>query len=172
VTALIAIGGVGGVLGGALSGWIARKVGDARLLWMSGAAGVGFLAMQAAAEPGPALAWFVVGQFGLSMAIAAFNVAARAGIQRSAPPHALGRVTASIRLFSRGALPLGAVIGGVLATAYAPRAALWLVVAGYLVMPVWLRLSPIGRVRTIGRAPAPEGRPRAKPAYNSAGEGT
>jgi len=53
VTALIAIGGIGGVLGGALSGWIARKVGDARLLWMSGCVAVGFLVMQAVTERGP-----------------------------------------------------------------------------------------------------------------------
>lgn len=73
---------------------------------------------------GPGLAWFVAGQ-----------VLMTAGT--------------SIRLFSRGALPLGAITGGTLATLLAARPTIAILMALMLVVPVLLHRSPLGRVRRV-----------------------
>jgi hypothetical protein len=67
-----------------------------------------------------------------------------------------GRVTATIRLFGRGATPLGALAAGALAATLTPRAALVILMAFLVLAPVWLLRTPIGRVRDVAElTPAP-----------------
>jgi MFS family permease len=146
---LFAVGAVGGVIGALVAGPLARRIGDARVLWLSAVLNVPAALVIPIASRGAGLAWFVVGQGVLNAGIALFNVCARAAIQSSAPSHLLGRVTASIRVFSRGALPVGSLVGGGLASAFSPRIALLSMLAFYAVAPLRLFLSPIGRVRTV-----------------------
>ena len=79
-----------------------------------------------------------------------FNVCVRAALQSSVPAELLGRTSASLRLFTRGTLPIGALVAGVLATATSPRTAIIVLMVVLLLCPLWLRMSPVGRVRTIG----------------------
>ena len=149
IGALFAVGAIGGVIGALSSGAVAKRIGDARLLWLSAVINVPAILTLPLTSAGAGLAWFVAGQFVLNMGIALFNVCVRAAIQRSTPSEMMGRTTASIRVFSRGALPLGSLAGGALATAASPRAALFVMVALYVLVPLRLYLSPIGRVRTV-----------------------
>lgn len=146
---LFAVGGVGGIVGALVAGPIAARIGDARLLWTSTVFSTPFVLFIPLTRRGVGLTWFVVGSLMLSVGIAAFNVCARAAIQRTAPPAVLGRVTASIRVFSRGALPVGAVVGGVLADLTTPRMALTVMLSLYGLVPLVLWMSPIGRVRFV-----------------------
>jgi MFS family permease len=146
---LFAVGGVGGIIGSLLAGPVARRIGDARLLWVSTVVITPFTLMIPLTGRGLGMIWFLVGSLMLSLGIAAFNVCARAAIQRTAPVGMLGRVTASIRVFSRGALPVGAVVGGVLADLSTPRVGLFAVLGLYVVVPVVLVSSPLGRVRSL-----------------------
>jgi len=133
---LVAVGGIGGVLGALLAGPISARIGDARLLWTAAGIAVPCLFLVPMASRGLGLTWFVLGSVGETACIAAFNVSVRAAMQRTSPPSMLGRVTASARVFSRGALPLGALVGGALAAATSPRAALFTMLAVYVILPV------------------------------------
>jgi predicted MFS family arabinose efflux permease len=160
---LFSVGGFGGIVGSLAAGRLARRLGDVRLLVVSAAFTAVFVLMIPLTGHGAALTWFAVGSVMLTGSVAAFNVCARAAIQRTAPHSMLGRVTASIRVFSRGVLPLGALLAGVIASADSPRTALWVIMSLYLVVPVWMWFSPLGRVRNVADLdPAPE--PEAAPA--------
>jgi hypothetical protein len=98
----------------------------------------------------------VIGVIGANAAIAAFNVCVRAALQRNVPPALLGRVTASIRVFSRGALPVGALVGGAIASAASPRIALVAMLACFVAVPVLLWRSPISRARTLTDLATPD----------------
>jgi ABC-type glycerol-3-phosphate transport system permease component len=64
-----------------------------------------------------------------------------------APARLMGRVTASIRLVTRTALPVGSLAGGALATAFNARTALVALLALQLAVPVRMWFSPVARVR-------------------------
>jgi len=85
----------------------------------------------------------------MTAGVAVFNVCVRAAVQIGTPPELLGRAGTSIRLFSRGALPLGAVAGGAAATALTARATIAILMSLMLVVPVLLHYSPVGRVRRV-----------------------
>jgi MFS family permease len=149
VGVLLGLGSAGAVVGSLVTGPLARMVGDARLTWMGPVTYLLWGALIALSGPGWRVALFVVGAFGLSAVVGSFNVLARAAIQSAVPSELLGRTTASLRLFTRGMLPLGAVAAGALATAASPRVAIVVLMALLLLTPVWLRMSPVGRVRTL-----------------------
>lgn len=160
---------VGGLLGSAVAGWLARRLGDARTIVLA-AVGSLFGLLTPLATGGLGLSWLLLGGLGLSAAIGVFNVCVVSGMQATVPHELLGRVMASVRVFSRGALPVGALLGGALATWLVPRAALAVSVLMLLPIPVIFWLSPLARVRTLaqlgpGRAepvtPAPEPVPPA-----------
>jgi MFS family permease len=154
---------VGGLVGAALAGRLARRIGDARAVRLAaGAVLCGLLTPLAGG--GARLAWLVVGGLGLSAALGIFNVCVASGLQASVPGALLGRVTASIRVFTRGALSLGALLGGVLAGVLVPRTALALVLVLLLPIPVIIWRSPLGRVRTLAElTPSPEPSPTSLP---------
>lgn len=121
-----------------------------------------FGALVPLAAQGWRLGLFVVGEIGLMAGIGIFNVCVRAALQSSVPAEMLGRTTASIRLFTRGMLPVGAIFAGALATATSPRVTVIVLMALLILCPIWLRMSPIGRVRTRAElGPQPQSRANA-----------
>jgi MFS family permease len=93
---IVAVAGIGGIVGSLGAGLLARRIGDARLLWMSTIVTTPLLLLVPLGRPGGWLALPVIGVVGANAAIAAFNVCVRAALQRNVPPALLGRVTASI----------------------------------------------------------------------------
>ncbi|GAB7045975.1 MFS transporter [Catenuloplanes indicus] len=76
--------------------------------------------------------------------------------QSVAPPHLLGRVNAVMRLASYAAIPCGAAVTGVVASAFGVRTGLFAGAAGLLLPPVILLLSPVPRLKgLLGVVPAP-----------------
>lgn len=69
--------------------------------------------------------------------------------QTLTPNHLLGRINASNRFISRGAMPLGGLMGGVLGTWFGLKAALVVTIFGYLLSVIWLLLSPVRRMKTV-----------------------
>jgi MFS family permease len=149
VGVLLGVGSAGAVVGSLVTGPLARIIGDARLTWIGPTTYLVWGPMIALAAPGWRVALFAVGAFGLSAVVGSFNVCARAAIQSAVPSELLGRTTASLRLFTRGTLPVGALAAGALATATSPRVAIAVLMALLLLSPLWLRMSPVGRVRTL-----------------------
>jgi MFS family permease len=110
---------VGGVVGAPLAPRLARTLGRGRLLTIC-------IPVFAAGLAVPAL-WpnaFATGAAfaGIGAVSCLYNVSTVAFRQRVIPASHLGRVTASYRLLSFGALPLGAVLGGLIASQLGVRA--------------------------------------------------
>lgn len=65
------------------------------------------------------------------------------------PAALLGRVNASFRFVSWGIMPFGALLGGYLGDRIGLRATLLVVVAAFLIAPLWIFLTGVHRVRTL-----------------------
>lgn len=157
---LISIGSLGGILGGVLSGRLARWIGNARIIWFSmlvfGAIPI-VLPLTAA---GWRLVLFPISMAGLSFTAVVYNIAQLSYRQIICPPELLGRMNAAIRWIVWGTLPLGGLVGGVLGSAGALgiRPTLWLSVLGSWAAGFWVLFSPLRRMRDIPKsAPAEAG---------------
>jgi len=149
VTPLLAAGAIGAIVGSLSAGPLVRRFGDARVIWVAPAVGAAVAQVAPLARPGWGVACFAVGAVGLGAGLGLFNVCVRAAVQSNIPGHLLGRVTASIRVFTRGAWPLGALAGGWLAGAVGARVALVSVLVAFAAAPLVIFLSPVGRVRSL-----------------------
>ncbi len=130
VGVLLAVGSVGGVLGATIARRLTSWLGTARTLLLSVAVGP-FSLLIPLTGTGPRAACYVAGSATASAGIAVGNIVAGAFRQAYCPPPMLGRVTASMRFLVFGAIPLGALLAGCLATAFGARTALWVILAGY-----------------------------------------
>ena len=71
------------------------------------------------------------------------------------PPRLIGRITTTMQVVNYGAIPLGAVLGGVLAEALGFRPALWLLFAGLVASSLVLLALPVRGLRDLPSRPAP-----------------
>jgi len=133
---IIAAGSVTVMIAAAFTPRFSRRVGSARIIWMSLAVTGPIALLGPLAQPGWWVALLIVsiaaGEFG-SIIYAITNVSLR---QRLCPENMLGRVTATMRFLIMGAFPLGAFIGGILGELVGLRGTLW--IAGIIIL-----LSPI-----------------------------
>jgi MFS family permease len=67
--------------------------------------------------------------------------------QTLVPDHLLGRMTASVRCIIWGAVPLGALLGGILGETFGLRPTLWVGAVGNLLAFLWVFCSPVSRLR-------------------------
>jgi predicted MFS family arabinose efflux permease len=121
IGAMFAFVGVGGLLGSFVAPWVARSFAARRVvitigwLWV---AQTGVLALLP-----NALSLGVVSGF-RSCAAPAFNVVVTSHLYQVTPGRLLGRVRSAARLVTWGSIPLGALAGGFLASAFGARTAL------------------------------------------------
>jgi MFS family permease len=168
---LFTISAIGGLVGSLAAAPLARRVGNARVMWGAPAvmAACGLLIPMTSAGAG--LAWYVAGALPLSLGVAAFNVCVRAAIQTATPDAMLGRVTATVRLFTRSAIPAGALTAGAVASLLTPRIALAILMGLLTITPAWLLLSPIGRVRDVAELAGAEQNQPQRSGSEGAGAG-
>lgn len=69
--------------------------------------------------------------------------------QAITPNHILGRVNASNRFISRGAMPLGGLAGGALGTWFGVQETIFIAAIGYLLSIALLYFSPVRKIRTL-----------------------
>jgi predicted MFS family arabinose efflux permease len=124
---LLSVIALGTVAGSALAGMANRVLGPARIVpFLMVSQGVAMLAVAATGSLTVAVAGFFVG----GVASGLWNISTISLRQRIVPDRLLGRVTSAYRMVGLGAMPLGALAGGVLARAYSLTSTL--VVAGAL----------------------------------------
>jgi MFS family permease len=139
--AVLAGFGLGGVFGALVGPRMAAWVG------YGGAIAGGMLLMAAGntliAFSGPPLALLdlVAAQFIVGFGLPLCTVSMVSLRQSITPVDLLGRVNATTRLFSWGALPLGALLGGVLGEAIGIRPTLMVAAAGSAFVVVWVLTS-------------------------------
>ncbi|SHF81480.1 Predicted arabinose efflux permease, MFS family [Jatrophihabitans endophyticus] len=146
---LLALGGVGGVLGAAAVPSLTRRLGTGRALVASMLAAPPAALLVPLAASGWPVVLFVLGELGLVAAVVAGNIVRAGFVQRYCPAGLLGRVTASQQVVNYGTIPIGAVVGGVLGAATGPRTALLVVFAAYLASNGLLAASPLRGLREL-----------------------
>ncbi|MFE7578299.1 MFS transporter [Streptomyces sp. NPDC057521] len=149
VGALIAATSAGGVAGAFAARRVAHRIGTARatLLFELGLPSLGLLIPLTTGGAGILL--FVTGGFSVSAGVVAGNIIKASFQQRYCPPDLLGRLTASSAFLGFGAIPVGALLGGVLGTALGLRTAMALMTAGIPLAALILLLSPIRHSRDL-----------------------
>jgi len=124
-----------------------RVVGTARIIVGTMVlSALAFLVFGLSSEP-----WLAGAMFGLvGFLTVVFNVVMGSLRQALTPDRLLGRVISAFRLFSYGSVPLGSLLGGVLARSFGLRAPF--LVAGVVIPVVTLLCLPALNPRTIAEA--------------------
>lgn len=156
VGGLLAVIGIGGVGGALLAGSVARRVGTARGMLASALCSMPFGLLVPLTSPGWGLVLFAVGGAVVAAGLTVTNVLARSFRQTYCPAPLLGRITATIQAVSRGIIPLGALLAGILGTLLGPRDALWIATAIQCIATLVLLIGPIRRQRDFPAHPHAE----------------
>ncbi|WP_405772571.1 MFS transporter [Streptomyces sp. NBC_01538] len=144
-----AFASVGVILGGALSGHVARRLDvGATLIAFRLLAATGWLPL-VLAERGPwALASVSLGFFLVSLAIGIESPVEMSYRQAVTPDRLRGRMNATIRSMNWGMVAVGAPLGGVLADQVSYRFALWIGLFGAVIQALALAVSRTRGART------------------------
>ena len=146
---VVALAALGGVAGGAASGALSRRIGSARIIWVS-ILGLGPAALLLPlAQPGPGVLLYVAGLAGWTFCGVLYNVAQLSYRQAICPPELLGRMNAAVRWIVWGTLPVGSLLGGTLGTVIGIRPALWVAAAGSSAAGLWVFFSPLRGMRDV-----------------------
>ncbi|MCM2580010.1 MFS transporter [Streptomyces meridianus] len=149
VGTLIAATGTGGVAGAFAARRVAARFGTARAMLLCQLGLPAFALLIPLTHDGPRTWFFVTGGLCVSAGVVAGNVVKAGFQQRYCPPELLGRVSASTAFLNFGALPPGALLGGMLGAALGLREAMWIMTAGVPLAALILLFSPVGRVRDL-----------------------
>jgi predicted MFS family arabinose efflux permease len=146
---LLALAATGGVTGGLVSGALSRRIGSARVVWLS----MTILPLPGLliplAGPGWRVLLFAIGWISWTFGATVCNVSLLSYQQRTCPPAILGRVNAASRWIKWGTLPLGGITGGALAAVLGVHATLWLAVIATCLASLWLLFSPLRGMRDL-----------------------
>ena len=155
---LLAVGSIGGVLGALFAPHLVDRIGSARALLLCKIGATPFGLLVPLTATGPRLACFAAGSLGLVAGVVAGNVISSGFLQAYCPPALMGRITTSMQVVNYGAIPIGAVLGGILAAHVGFRPALWVLMTGWMASSTVLLTSPIrGRRDLPTRPTAPRG---------------
>ncbi|MEU7058734.1 MFS transporter [Streptomyces sp. NPDC046197] len=149
VGVLMASGGVGSLIGAALTPKVSTRLGSARALIVASLVTAGASVLIPLAGHGWLTVLFALGNAGFTVGVVVVSVLTRTHRQTVAPPDLLPRVMATVRFISWGAIPVGALSAGLAATAFGPRDAFWLTCLVIAIAPVVLLLSPIRHIRDL-----------------------
>jgi MFS family permease len=171
----VALAALGGVAGGAASGPLSRRIGSARIIWLS-ILGIGPASLLIPlAQPGPGVLLFVAGWASYAFSGVLYNVAQLSYRQAICPPELLGRMNAAVRWIVWGTLPLGGLLGGALGSLIGIRPTLWVAAVGGWAAGLWVFFSPLRTMRDVPvpawRRPPPPGIPASGEGIAVAGEG-
>lgn len=154
----IGLGSIGAVAGSLAADWVGRWIGQVRVLVLGlGAASFGPLLTPLAEGNGWSTSVLVVSSFccyGFGLTI--YNIYSITERQRRVHASAMGRASAAFRTMAFGAMPLGAIFGGALATVTGARTAL--VVIGALLIGAWVVFS-VAITRLLGGGQVDGGTP-------------
>ena len=104
---LVAVQGVGGVLGAVVARRISERIGTARCLLLAALGAVPFSLLAPLASRGPGLLLYVIGILITAIGVVIINVIIGSFRQSYSPPGMLGRVSATMRFLTAGTNPLG-----------------------------------------------------------------
>jgi MFS family permease len=148
---VLGVFGLGGVLGSIAAPWLHRRLPGRLILVGTAWAWAGLLALQPLA-PTPLVLGVIAGVGALFGP--PFNVVIGAYVYRVTPDELMGRVRSTIRLVAWGTIPVGSLLGGVLAETLGAGPAL--LVFGLAMLPVAIATTLSRGMREISAEPAPD----------------
>lgn len=146
---VMGLGSLGGVAGAASASRLGERFGVGRtILGAAMLSGIATL-LAAVATPGTAVPLLVASGVVAGFSAVVYNVNQVSYRQAITPGPMRGRMNATMRFLVWGTIPIGALIGGAIATGAGVRAALWVGVVGTSVawLPLWR--SPVRAIRRM-----------------------
>jgi predicted MFS family arabinose efflux permease len=150
---LLSVGAVGGLLGALLSGAFTRWVGQARAIWVAALIAAPTELLEPMTHHDWRLVFAATTLFFASVGAVVYNVAQVSFRQAICPRPLLGRMNATMRFLVWGTMPLGGLLGGLLASAFGLRNALWISAIGAQFAPLWVVFSPLRGMRDVPLGP-------------------
>ncbi len=144
---LSTVGLTGALLAAAVTRRLTARFGQAPALAAAAVTLGPAYVVQAFTTPGWGLAWFVAGMFVACFGIVLIGVTEMTCRQVVCPPELLGRVNATMEFTMWAAMPVGAVLGGGLATWLGLRETLVIAGVGACFAALWVVFSPLPRMR-------------------------
>lgn len=146
---VLALGGCGGVSGAFLAAPLSRRLGSARALLATKVFGCSFaLLIPLANSPGRA-PFAVAGLILVGAGIIAGNIITTTFVQGYVPGEIYARTSATNNVVNLGTIPLGALLGGGLASLLGLTPAMWITTAMVPLGGLFLVLSPLVRMRDL-----------------------
>lgn len=146
------LGNVGGVIGALTASRIAGRFGvGPTIIGAMVLAGPGLLLIALAPREFP-IPFLVAGSFLQGVAVVVYNINQLSFRQAVTPTAMQGRMNATIRFIVWGAIPLGSIVGGIIATAVGLQAAILVGAVGAFLAVIPLVITP---VRTLRDMPTP-----------------
>ncbi len=149
VGALMAFTGIGGVAGAFTARAVGRRLGTSRAFLVNGVGVCALALLMPLTTRGAGMALYAIGGFAVAAGIVMGNVLWATFRQEYCPPAMYGRLSASSSVLNYGLMPLGAIAGGALASAYGLRDAMWITTAAVPLAGLILVFSPIARHRDL-----------------------
>lgn len=148
---VMAIGGVGSLVGILITGRLSRRIGLGRALL------AGFvltpapllLVPAAAGAPGLVLPLLAVAEFFNGVGLMVLDVGLGALYAAAVPDPLRARVSGAFLLVNYGVRPIGALGGGLLAAAIGLQTTMWVTAIGALLGVLWLLPSPMPQLRDL-----------------------
>ena len=149
VGAVLATDGIGALLGAAFTPKLADRIGSGRAVLGATVVCALSVVLMPLASPKWGVLLFAVGNTGFALGVAILSVLTRTHRQTVTPRDLLSRVMATVRFFSWGAIPIGAVAAGTVASLAGVRTALWgtCLFAALPALVLWS--SPVRRHRDL-----------------------
>jgi hypothetical protein len=146
---LLAAEGIGSLLGAALVPPATRAIGSARACVLAGLVSLGGAVLIPVGTSWVGDAMFVLGNIVFAGGVVVVSTTTRTYRQIASPPELLSRVMATVRFVSWGAIPLGGLAAGALASAVGARDALFTLAALTVLAPLVLVTSPVRHLRDL-----------------------
>jgi MFS family permease len=146
---LLAVDGVGTLIGATLTTRVTGGLGTARGLIIFGFVGAVGAFVIAVGTGWVAYLTFTAGVLIFAGTVVVLSVTTRTYRQLASPPELLSRVMATVRFVSWGAIPVGGLVAGALAGPLGARTTLLIVGAAAVLAPLSLLFSPVRGQRDL-----------------------
>lgn len=165
---LLATEGLGSLLGAALTPALVRRLGSGRAVRLASVTLAAAALLLPAATGRLGIVLFALGNASFAAGVVVFSICTRTHRQLASPPELLSRVMATVRFVSWGAIPVGSLAAGLVATGLGARGSLVVFSLLAAVPPIVVFSTRLRSVATLEDLdPAVPGRPGA----GSAGRG-
>ena len=146
---IFGIGGLGTLAGALVAGRVSARVGLGRTVIVFVALDGPAMLLLAFAPHDAPVAWLVASVALGGFAVVVYNVNQVSYRQAICPTEMQGRMNATMRFLVWGTIPIGAVLGGLAATAVGVHDAIWIGALGSCLPFLFVLLSPVRSLRTM-----------------------